>query len=91
MHLRVLTLNIWNKHGDPRRFDLIALQEVVQTPGEVKAFSTVRLARACRTMASLAAASAPRSRVMRECHGTASTSRRAYRPVSESRLTVEED
>jgi endonuclease/exonuclease/phosphatase family metal-dependent hydrolase len=44
MHLRVLTLNIWNEEGDPRRFDLlnqelrrldpdfVALQEVVYTP-----------------------------------------------------------
>jgi len=44
MHLRVLTLNIWNEEGDPRRLDLlnrelrrldpdfVALQEVVYTP-----------------------------------------------------------
>ena len=44
MHLRVLTLNVWNTEGDPRRFDLVtrelrridpdlvALQEVVHTP-----------------------------------------------------------
>jgi endonuclease/exonuclease/phosphatase family metal-dependent hydrolase len=44
MHLRVLTLNVWNDNGDPRRFDLInrelhwldpdliALQEVLQSP-----------------------------------------------------------
>jgi endonuclease/exonuclease/phosphatase family metal-dependent hydrolase len=44
MHLRVLTLNVWNTEGDPRRLeiishelhrldpDLIAFQEVVQTP-----------------------------------------------------------
>src|ERR1041384_822069 len=43
MHIRVLTFNLWNEEGDPRRFDfinqelrrlspdLIALQEVVQT------------------------------------------------------------
>jgi endonuclease/exonuclease/phosphatase family metal-dependent hydrolase len=44
MHVRILTLNVWNDEGDPRRIDLInrelrrldpdliALQEVVQTP-----------------------------------------------------------
>jgi endonuclease/exonuclease/phosphatase family metal-dependent hydrolase len=44
MQLRVLTFNIWNEQGDPRRFehinrelrrlapDLVALQEVVHTP-----------------------------------------------------------
>ncbi len=44
MHLRVVTFNIWNEEGDPRRFevinrelrrlapDLVALQEVVSTP-----------------------------------------------------------
>jgi endonuclease/exonuclease/phosphatase family metal-dependent hydrolase len=44
MHLRILTLNVWNEEGDPRRLerinrelaqldpDIIALQEVIQTP-----------------------------------------------------------
>ncbi len=44
MHLRVVTFNIWDEEGDPRRFelinrelrrlapDLVALQEVVSTP-----------------------------------------------------------
>lgn len=44
MRLRILTLNVWNEEGDPRRFalinrelrrldpDLVALQEVVHTP-----------------------------------------------------------
>jgi len=44
MHVRILTLNVWNSEGDPRRPesinralatlkpDLIAFQEVMQTP-----------------------------------------------------------
>ena len=44
MHVRILTLNVWNSEGDPRRSqlinralstlkpDLIAFQEVIQTP-----------------------------------------------------------
>src|SRR3954451_6580936 len=44
MHLRVVTFNVWNTEGDPRRSelinrelrrldpDLVSLQEVVQTP-----------------------------------------------------------